>query len=93
MVTRHRAMADEPKRTSRNLGAAPPDQKPARPASEVVRDPVHHSPTDGKQQSRLGLATLTRDGSITASSRLQAVGVTAPHHFYDGFDAVLARRR
>ena len=41
MVTRHRAMADGTKRTSRDLGAAPPDQKLARPASEVVREPVH----------------------------------------------------
>ena len=50
-------------------------------------------PTDGKQQSRLGLVTLTQDASIPASSRLRAVGVTASPHFYDGFDAVLARRR
>ena len=38
MVTRHRAMADGTKRTPRDLGAASPEQKPARPASEVVRD-------------------------------------------------------
>ena len=50
-------------------------------------------PTDGKQQSRLGLATLTRNASIAASSRLRVVGVAAPPHFYDGFGAVLARRR
>ena len=37
--------------------------------------------------------TLTQDASIPASSRLRAVGVTASPHFYDGFDAVLARRR
>ena len=36
-------MADGTKRTSRDLGAASPDPKPARPASEVVRDPVHFS--------------------------------------------------
>ena len=38
MVTRHRAIADGTKRTSRDLSAAPPDQNQARPASEVVRD-------------------------------------------------------
>ena len=38
VVTRHGAMADGTKRTSRDLGAAPPDQTLARPASEVVRD-------------------------------------------------------
>ena len=38
VVTRHRAMADGTKRTSRDLGAASPEQKPARPASEVVRE-------------------------------------------------------
>ena len=48
---RHRAMADETKRTSRDLGAAPPDQKPAWPASEVVRGPVHRS---ARQQGRGG---------------------------------------
>ena len=42
-------------------------------------------PTDGKQSSRLGLATLTQDASIAASSRLRAVGVTAPLRFYNGF--------
>ena len=30
---------------------------------------------------------------LQPSSRLRAVGVTAPPHFYGGFDAVLARRR
>ena len=43
--------------------------------------------------SNPGLVTLTQDASIPASSRLRAVGVTASPHFYDGFDAVLARRR
>ena len=40
MVTRHWAMADGMKSTSRDLGAASPEQKPARPASEVVREPL-----------------------------------------------------
>ena len=43
VVTRHRAMADGTRRTSRDLGTSPHDQNPARPASEVVRDPVHCS--------------------------------------------------
>ena len=59
----------------------------------LVHEQDRRGYTDGKQQSRLGLVTLTQDASIPASSRLRAVGVTASPHFYDGFDAVLARRR
>ena len=144
-----RAMADGTKRTSRDLGAALPDQNrtglpqkssepchfSAREKGEGAQGPrcaqgkgtqghrcantewrrgafscsfkvvaatagtragsswLRFLPTDGKQQSRLGLVTLTQDASIPASSRLRAVGVTASLHFYDGFDAVLARRR
>ena len=50
----------------------------------------------GSSHSSLSVSVLRlwlRDSSITASSRLRAVGVTAPLHFYDGFDAVLPRRR
>ena len=37
---RHRLFSVHEKRTSRDLGAAPPCQKQALPASEVVRDPM-----------------------------------------------------
>ena len=130
-------MADGTTRTSRDLGAAPPDQKPARPASEVVRDPVHCSarkkeegaqrPQEPASQTVNGVVApyqaptkllrkllvhersswlrfFTQSASSNpvsvsrflpryTSSRLRAVGVTAPPHFYDGFDAVLARTR
>ena len=142
MVTRHWAKADATKRTSRNLGAASPEQKPVRLASEVVREllqrrggtpscsarekgegtqvpsaqtlngvvkpvafhevvaatTVHGQDrrVRGSSHSSLSVSVLRlwlRDSSITASSRLRAVGVTSSLHFFDGFNAVLARRR
>ena len=41
-------------------------------------------PTDGKQQSRLGLVTFTQEASIPASSCLRAVGVPASPIFTTG---------
>ena len=71
MVTCHRAVADGTKRTS-HLGAASPKQKPARPASEVVRDPVRFSARKGREfRTRL----LTREGDPSAQT---LNGVVAP---------------
>ena len=42
-------MADGTKTASRDLGAAPPDRKPAQPASEVVKDLVHHSASQNEE--------------------------------------------
>ena len=115
---RHRAMAEtNNKRTSRGLGA---EQKPTRPASEVVREPLPHRGGDPRTPAsstgeRVVAATAVRGqdrrilgsphssrpvsvsrlwprgASIPASSRLRAVGVTAPPRHYDGFGAMLAR--
>ena len=46
-------------------------------------------PTDGKQSSPLGLAFLTQVHVVT----LSGCGCHCSTNFYDGFDAVLARRR
>ena len=76
VATRHRAMADGTKRTPRDLGAAPPDQKPARPASQIVRVSVHCSARKKRGGLRTPLRTRGRGPKDPAAQTLS--GVVAP---------------
>ena len=80
VVTRHRAMADGTKRTSRDLGAASPEQKPARPASEVVGDLLQRR--EGAQGTpSVLLVRKERGPKYPAAQTLN--GVVAPVAFYE----------
>ena len=60
----------------RDLGVAPPDQKPARPASEVVRDPDHFSARTKGEGPKDPAAHKGRGPKDPASQTLN--GVVAP---------------
>ena len=76
MVTRHWAMADGTKSTSRDLGAASPKQKPAGPASEVVGEPLQRRRGDPRTPPP---AAQKLDGVVAPVAFYEVVAATTVH--------------